>query len=79
MKKIIALGICLCMAVLVHAQYETTLVVTDAPSTAVKARMEQNGTKLLTELNNAHILSADCSRDLPTRFTSDLQNGKHHR
>lgn len=53
MKKIIALGICLCMAVLVHAQYETTLVVTDAPSTAVKARMEQNGTKLLTELNNA--------------------------
>lgn len=50
MKKIIALGICLCMAVLVHAQYETTLVVTDAPSTAVKARMEQNGTKLLTEL-----------------------------
>lgn len=53
MKKIIALGICLCMVVLVHAQYETTLVVTDAPSTAVKARMEQNGTKLLTELNNA--------------------------
>ena len=53
MKKIIALGICLFMAVLGHAQYETTLVVTDAPSTAVKARMDQNGTKKLKELNYA--------------------------
>ena len=41
------------MTVWAHAQYETTLEVTDAPSAAVKASMEQNGTKLLTELNNA--------------------------
>ena len=53
MKKFIALGIGLFMTVWAHAQYETTLEVTDAPSAAVKASMEQNGTKLLTEMNNA--------------------------
>lgn len=38
---------------LINAQYATTLTVADSPSAEVKKQLEDNGSKLLTELNNA--------------------------
>ena len=53
MKKFFALLAGLFCLVGAQAQYETTLEVVAAPSAAVKAAMERNGSLLLTELNNA--------------------------
>lgn len=47
--------VCACIACswVVHAQYETTVEVTNCPDATICQAMQENGTRLLTELNNA--------------------------
>lgn len=47
------LGLLFAFATTLHAQYETIVEVSNCPNATVKQAIEQNGSKLLTELNNA--------------------------